>query len=44
MDTLLTSILVLTGMAVAALAFGIFCIKYGVYTSGNHNEPQTLEI
>ena len=44
MDTLTTSMLVLAGMAIAALVFGLMCIKYGEYTSGNDNEHATLEV
>ncbi|GEM_PF-3021776 len=31
-------------VAVAALAFGGLCLKYGVYTSGGHGEHAALEV
>ncbi len=31
-------------VAVAALAFGVLCLKYGVYTSGGRGEHATLEV
>lgn len=44
MDPLSAVMLIWAALATAALGFGILCIKYGVYTTGNHGEHATLEI
>jgi len=44
MDTLLIVALFWAVLALAALLFGIACIKYGSYTAGNDTAPATLEV
>lgn len=44
MNTLLVVALFWMVLVTAITLFGIACIKYGVYTSGNHNTKTSLEI
>lgn len=44
MSTLLAVALFWAVVVTAMTLFGIACIAYGVYTSGNHNNKTTLEI
>jgi hypothetical protein len=44
MQPLLSVALFWTVLAVAALAFAIICLKYGVYTSGQHGDHASLEV
>jgi hypothetical protein len=44
MDPLLIVVLFWAILTVAMTLFGIACIKYGVYTSGNNGKQATLEI
>lgn len=44
MNPLMTIMLFWAVLLIAMTLFGIACIKYGVYTSGNHGPKTTLEI
>jgi hypothetical protein len=44
MNPLITLALFWAAIMLAALVFGIFCIKYGQYTSGSRPPHPTLEV
>ena len=44
MDPLLSVALFWSGLVVAMALFGITCLKYGVYTTGDKQEKPTLDI
>ena len=44
MDPLLAVVLFWSGLAAVMALFGIVCLKYGVYTSGNRGDRPTLDV
>lgn len=44
MDPLLAIALFWAAVATVSLLMGIACIKYGVYTAGDHENRATLEV
>lgn len=44
LNNLVLVILLWSAVGIALLLFGIACIRWGIYTSGNRNYKPTLEV